>query len=114
MAQYPRFSLVVVASCDGFIARAAGHSPADWQSPEEQAFFLGTVAGADWCVLGRTTHQTAFRLDRRRVVFSHSAPLPEWRSPLHLWLDPTAFHRTECNSRPIQSCAITVMPHRTP
>ena len=31
-----------------------------------------------------------------------------------LWLDPTAFHRTECNSRPIQSCAITIMPPRTP
>jgi dihydrofolate reductase len=88
MAQKPRFSLVVVASSDGFIARAAGHAPADWQSPEEQAFFLGTVAAADWSVLGRTTHETAFRPDRRRIVFSHSAPMPEWRSPTHLWLDP--------------------------
>ena len=111
MAQNPRFSLVVVASLDGFIARTVGHAPADWQSPEEQAFFLRTVAGADWSVLGRTTHQTAFRLDRRRVVFSHSAPLPEWRSPLHLWLDPSAMTPDDLASlvapvRPMRSALI--------
>ena len=88
MAQKPRFSLVVVTSSDGFIARTAGHAPADWQSPEEQAFFLATVASADWSVLGRTTHEAAYRRDRRRIVFSHSAREPEWRSPTHLWLDP--------------------------
>jgi dihydrofolate reductase len=88
MSQTARYSLVVVASSDGFIARTAGHAPADWQSPEEQAFFLKTVAAADWSVLGRTTHEAAFRTDRRRIVFSHSAPKPEWRSPTHLWLDP--------------------------
>jgi dihydrofolate reductase len=83
-----RFTLMIVASSDGFIAKAAGHAPADWQSPEESAFFLETVAVADWSVLGRTTHETAFREDRRRIVFSHSASTPEWRSPIHLWLDP--------------------------
>jgi dihydrofolate reductase len=88
MASRTCFSLVAVASSDGFIARAPGHAPADWQSPEEQAFFLETVAAADWSVLGRTTHETAFRADRRRVVFSHRAPSPEWRAPTHLWLDP--------------------------
>jgi dihydrofolate reductase len=88
MTQTARFVLVVVASSDGFIARTAGHAPWDWQSPEEKAFFLETVAAADWSVLGRTTHETAFRADRRRIVFSHSAPAPEWRSPTHLWLDP--------------------------
>lgn len=88
MASRPRFSLVAVTSGDGFIARTAGHAPAAWQSPEEQAFFLETVDAADWSVLGRTTHETAFRADRRRIVFSRSAPSPEWRTPTHLWLDP--------------------------
>jgi dihydrofolate reductase len=88
MAQSARFSLVMVASSDGFIARQAGHAPWDWQSPQEQAFFLATVAAADWSIMGRTTHETAFRPDRRRIVFTHTAPQPEWRMPPHLWLNP--------------------------
>ena len=33
----PRFTLLVAASADGFIARAPGHAPSEWCSPEEQA-----------------------------------------------------------------------------
>jgi dihydrofolate reductase len=95
MVRTARFVLVIVASSDGFIARAAGHAPWDWQSPEERAFFLETVARADWGVLGRTTHETAFRADRRRIVFSHSAPEPEWRLPTHLWVDPATISPDE-------------------
>lgn len=83
-----RFRLLVVASADGFIARAPGHSPAEWASPEEQALFLSAVDAADWAVMGRGTHEAAFRPDRRRIVFSGGAPGPEWRAPTHLWLDP--------------------------
>lgn len=84
----PEFTLLVVATADGFIARHPAHTPADWASPEEQAHFLAAVDAADWGILGRRTHEAADRPDRRRVVFSTSAPRPEWRRPTQLWLDP--------------------------
>ncbi len=84
----PTFTLLVVAAADGFIARSSGHSPEGWASAEEQALFLRAVGAADWSVMGRGTHEAAFRPQRRRIVFSRSAPAPEWRTPTHLWLDP--------------------------
>ncbi|SEA10816.1 hypothetical protein [Rubrimonas cliftonensis] len=84
-----RFTLVVCATADGFIARAPGHSPAEWASPEEQAVFLAAVDAADWAVMGRGTHEAAPRPDRRRIVLSGSASHPEWRAPGQFWLDPT-------------------------
>lgn len=84
-----RFTLVVCATADGFIARAPGHSPAEWASPEEQAVFFAAVDAADWAVMGRGTHEAAPRPDRRRIVLSGSASRLEWRAPGQLWLDPT-------------------------
>lgn len=86
----PRFTLLVVCSADGFIARRPGEAPSAWASAEEQAVFLAAVDAADWAVMGRGTHQAAPRPDRRRIVFSRSAPAPEWRAPTQLWLDPAA------------------------
>lgn len=83
-----RFTLAVVTSADGFIARHPGHGPWEWASAEEQALFLAEVAAADWAIMGRGTHQAAPRPDRRRIVFSAAVPQPEWRQPTHLWLDP--------------------------
>lgn len=85
----PRFTLVLVTTRDGFIARYPGHSPADWASPEEQAVFFEEVGQADWGIMGRGTHEGADRPDRRRIVFSTSAMSPEWRRPGQLWLDPS-------------------------
>ncbi len=82
------FTLLVVTTSDGFIARHPAHSPADWASPEEQALFRSEVAAADWGIMGRRTHKAADRPDRRRIVFSTSAPEPHWRRPTQLWLDP--------------------------
>jgi dihydrofolate reductase len=84
----PRFTLIVASTADGFIARHPGHSPGDWASPEEQALFLAAVDAADWAVLGRGTNAAASKPWRRRVVFSTSAPRPDWRLPAQLWLDP--------------------------
>lgn len=84
----PRFTLLVVATADGFIARHPAHSPADWASPEEQALFLAEVDAADWSVMGRRTHEAADKPQRRRIVFSSAAPEPDWRRPTQLWLDP--------------------------
>lgn len=84
----PAFTLLVVATADGFIARHPAHTPADWASPEEQALFRAEIAAADWGIMGRHTHQAADRPDRRRIVFSSSAPEPHWRRPVQLWLDP--------------------------
>lgn len=85
----PSFTLLAVVSADGFIARQAADNPADWASAEEQARFLAEVPGYDWGFLGRTTHELAFRLDRRRVVFSRQARGLDWREARHLWLDPS-------------------------
>lgn len=90
-----RFTLHVVASRDGFIAERPGQSPATWASPEEQAEFLASVEAADWCVMGRLTDEAAPRPERRRVVFSRSAPRPDWRGPTRLWLDPAALDPEE-------------------
>ena len=84
----PRFTLHVVATSDGFIARYSGHSPADWQSEEDAEYFFAAVDAADWSVMGRVTHTAAPRADRRRVVFSTATPVPDWRTPTQVWLDP--------------------------
>lgn len=84
----PRFTLIVVASQDGFIARTPADTPADWASPEEQVHFRAEVARADWGIMGRHTHEAADRPERRRIVFSSSAAEPHWRRPAQLWLDP--------------------------
>lgn len=83
-----RFTLVVVATEDGFIARHPGHNPADWASPEEQAVFFAAVDAADWGIMGRGTHQAADKPARRRIVFSTAAPTPHWRRPSQVWVDP--------------------------
>jgi dihydrofolate reductase len=82
------FTLTAVISADGHIARRAGEHPGSWASAEEQARFLAEVPGYDWAFMGRTTHDTAFRKDRRRVVFSRMAAGLEWREETHLWVDP--------------------------
>jgi dihydrofolate reductase len=82
------FTLTAVVSTDGYIARRAGEHPGSWASAEEQARFLAEVPGYDWAFMGRTTHQTAFRTDRRRVVFSRTARGLDWRHESHLWVDP--------------------------
>jgi dihydrofolate reductase len=90
MRSMPRttFTLTAVVSADGFIGRRAGEHPGSWASAEEQARFLALVPGYDWAFMGRTTHQTAFRQDRRRVVFSRTANGLDWREETHLWVDP--------------------------
>ena len=84
----PRFTLTVVSSADGYIARHPGDAPRDWASPEEQALFLADVEAADWGVMGRGTHEAAERPDRRRIVFSASGGAGSWRRPSQLWVDP--------------------------
>jgi dihydrofolate reductase len=82
------FTLTAVVSADGFIGRRAGEHPGSWASAEEQVRFLAEVPTYDWAFMGRTTHETAFRTDRRRVVFSRTARGLNWREETHLWVDP--------------------------
>lgn len=84
----PHFTLTVVASADGFIARAHDDAPQTWASAEEQALFFADVEAADWAIMGRHTHEAADRPDRRRIVLSSRAGVGEWRRPTQLWLDP--------------------------
>jgi len=84
----PHFTLAVVASADGFIAKAPGHGPWEWASAEEQALFFAAVEAADWAIMGCGTHEAADKPERRRIVFSSSAQEAEWRRPAQLWLDP--------------------------
>lgn len=82
----PPFHLVVVTSEDGFIARHPTDNPASWASAEEQSIFFEHVAAAPWAIMGRNTHETADRPDRRRIIFStrHTG----WQRKTQLWLDP--------------------------
>ena len=80
------FTLTAVISADGFMGRHAREHPGSWASTEEQARFLAAVPGYDWAFMGRTTHETAFRKDRRRVVFSRTANGLDWREATHLWV----------------------------
>ncbi len=84
----PIVSLALAVSRDGFIARAPGHVPSDWCSVEEQNLFLREVELADWSIMGRTTHEAANKLRRRRIVFSATAGIGQWRRPTQLWIDP--------------------------
>ena len=84
----PQFTLTVVTTLDGLIARARDDAPHLWASPEEQALFFADVEAADWGILGRHTHHAADRPDRRRIVFSTAAGAGDWRRPTQLWLDP--------------------------
>lgn len=88
-APAPHFTLAIVASADGFIARAKDHPPSDWASPEEQAVFFAEVEAADWAIMGRHTHEAADKPERRRIIFSSHAGAGEWRRATQLWLDPS-------------------------
>ena len=46
------FTLTVVTSADGYIARATDHPPQAWASAEEQVLFFRDVEAADWVILG--------------------------------------------------------------
>ncbi len=83
----PQFTLAVVASRDGFIARAPDHPPQAWASAEEQDLFFAQVEAADWAIMGRHTHLAADKPDRRRIIFSTRTA--GWQRPTQLWLDPT-------------------------
>jgi len=87
-----RFTLTIVTSRDGYIARAFDHAPQAWASPEEQVLFFSGVEAADWAIMGRNTHEAADRPDRRRIVFSSSRR--GWIRPTQLWIDPEE-HRPE-------------------
>ena len=80
------FTLTIVTSADGFIARAIDHPPQAWASAEEQVLFFADVEAADWVILGRNTHEAAERPDRRRIVFSRT--IQGWQRPTQLWIDP--------------------------
>ncbi|MDJ0630040.1 MAG: dihydrofolate reductase family protein [Rhodobacter sp.] len=82
----PFFTLTVVTSADGYIARARDDAPQQWASAEEQALFFADVAAADWAIMGRHTHEAADRPDRHRIVLS--SRVCGWRRPTQLWLDP--------------------------
>lgn len=90
----PTFTLHVATSDDGFIARAPGDAPSEWASPEEQTLFLDAVEHADWSVMGRNTHVTADRPNRRRIVFS-TTEKPGWFRPTQLYLNPESVSPTD-------------------
>ena len=84
----PVFTLAIVASADGLIARAPDHPPQDWASEEEQALFFAEVEAADWAIMGRNTHLAADKPHRRRIIFSRTGHPPEWRRERQVWVDP--------------------------
>ena len=83
------FLLLAVVSADGFIARHPGDPPWAWASPEEQARFRATMAKVGWSVLGRITHETALRPERRRIVFTTGVAGVAWLGPNHLGFNPS-------------------------
>ncbi|WP_424927232.1 hypothetical protein [Amaricoccus tamworthensis] len=83
----PEFTLAVVCTEDGFIAREPGHTPGDWASFEEQQLFHSRVSAADWSIMGRGTHEAVDRPERRRIIFSSSGE-GTWRRPNQIWVNP--------------------------
>lgn len=82
----PHFTLTVATSSDALISPDTGTSTADWASEEEQDLFFADIAAADWCIMGRHTHQAADKPDRHRIIFSST--IAGWQRPTQLWLDP--------------------------
>lgn len=82
------FLLLAVVSSDGFIARHSGDPPWTWASPEEQARFRATMAKVTWSVMGRITHETAPKPERKRIVFTSSVTGIAWLTPNHLGFNP--------------------------
>jgi dihydrofolate reductase len=82
------FLLLAVVSADGFIARHPGDPPSTWASPEEQARFRETMAKVVWSIMGRVTHETAPRPERKRIVFTSSVTGIAWLTPNHLGFNP--------------------------
>jgi dihydrofolate reductase len=82
------FLLLAVVSSDGFIARHPCDPPWTWASAEEQARFRATMAEVAWSVMGRVTHETALRPERRRIVFTSSVTGVAWLTPNHLGFNP--------------------------
>jgi dihydrofolate reductase len=104
----PRFVLIAVVSADGFVARASGHTPADWASAEDQDWFRRDMAQMSWSFMGRVTHEAAPRPDRRRVVFTRAAATPRWATPTQLMVDParTPLPEIVAMIRPAGPCGI--------
>ncbi len=89
----PKFTLTVVASADGYIARNATDNPVNWASPEEQSLFFRDVDAAPWAIMGRNTHVAADRPDRHRIIFSTT--YAGWRRPTQVWIDPRTLTPTD-------------------
>lgn len=80
------FTLTVASSSDALISPTTDTSTASWASAEEQALFFADIAAADWCIMGRHTHQAADKPDRHRIIFS--SQVSGWQRPSQLWLNP--------------------------
>lgn len=83
----PHFTLTVATSSDALISPSIDTSTADWASAEEQDLFFADVGAADWCIMGRHTHEAADKPDRHRIIFSTTQS--GWVRPKQLWLDPS-------------------------
>lgn len=82
----PHFTLTVATSSDALISPGIDTSTADWASAEEQDLFFADIAAADWCIMGRHTHEAADKPDRHRIIFSTTQS--GWVRPTQFWLDP--------------------------
>ncbi|MCG6885541.1 MAG: dihydrofolate reductase family protein [Silicimonas sp.] len=82
----PHFTLTVAVSVDALISPSTETPTHMWVSSEEQDLFFADVEAADWCIMGRHTHEAADRPDRRRIVFSTSRS--GWQRPTQLWVNP--------------------------
>ena len=83
-----KFTLAVVTSCNGYIARTQHDTPQSWASSEEQVLFFQDVEAADWAIMGRNTHAAADKPNRRRIVFSTRQH--GWIRPNQLWINPSS------------------------
>lgn len=82
----PHFTLTVATSEDGFISPTTDTPTESWVSAEEQALFFADINAADWCIMGRHTHDAADKPDRHRIIFSST--MFGWQRPTQLWLNP--------------------------
>ena len=100
--------LIAVVSQDGYIARYPGDLPFKWTSKEEQSNFKKDMQKCTWSVMGRTTHELFFDINKKRIIFTKSIKKYKKVNKNHIYFNPlkTSFHIIPKLIKPVSTICI--------